>query len=503
MIATWMLFGLAVGGVLVVVGLALEDAARMAKLPLRWGWAGVLLAILVLVAIAPLRRAEPVPAPGGAVDGPAQIVGSEALPAAFAGADPETRSWARSLAGIATANAALPAVGQALARANVDRLDRPLSILWAMLTGALLALIGWTLHRGRWLRARLARIELAGVPVRISEDVGPAVIGVLRPEVVLPRWILDSPAAARRLAVEHECEHVRARDPLLLLLGSLVAALVAWNPFAWWLLSRLRLAVELDCDARVLRREPPLAYGRLLLRVAGHPSAMLAAAPALGGRRSHLERRLRAMRTDIPRWPLVRGGALTMVAMGFALVACDLTLPTPVIDDPAALAPVQVSEPAGMHADLPMVMVADDGAVLARRLRFSPGDDMLYIVDGAVAGPERVSELVEAEAIAAIELLGGAAAVQLYGQRGASGVMRIVSRTAPEASELNRYLASGAERDLRYLAELVRSRLAEWSSAGHVVRPANLPSDPSGEGRLITVEGPVHILPFPPSSGNP
>jgi hypothetical protein len=29
---------------------------------------------------------------------------------------------------------------------------------------------------------------------------------------------------------------------------------MAWNPLLWWQWNRLRLAIELDCDLRVLRR---------------------------------------------------------------------------------------------------------------------------------------------------------------------------------------------------------------------------------------------------------
>jgi bla regulator protein BlaR1 len=56
---------------------------------------------------------------------------------------------------------------------------------------------------------------LNGVPVLMTEDVGPAVSGVLRPRVLAPEWLATLPPRERELILMHEEEHVRARDPLL------------------------------------------------------------------------------------------------------------------------------------------------------------------------------------------------------------------------------------------------------------------------------------------------
>ncbi|MGZ6640165.1 MAG: M56 family metallopeptidase, partial [Solirubrobacteraceae bacterium] len=78
-----------------------------------------------------------------------------------------------------------------------------------------------------------------------------------------------SATAVQRLVIAHEAEHVAARDTLVLGIACVVVAAMPWNPVVWYMLSRLRLAVELDCDARVLRAgAAPLSYGALLIDVA-------------------------------------------------------------------------------------------------------------------------------------------------------------------------------------------------------------------------------------------
>src|SRR5262249_47224216 len=131
-------------------------------------------------------------------------------------------------------------------------------------TAVSLALAGMAALLAR-RRRRWVRVEVDGVPVLVSGDTGPAVVGLLRSCIVLPRWAVDADPEARRLVLEHEQEHVRAGDPRLIALALVAAALMPWNPAVWWQLRRLRLAVEVDCDARVLRRRGDVrAYGAVL-----------------------------------------------------------------------------------------------------------------------------------------------------------------------------------------------------------------------------------------------
>jgi hypothetical protein len=89
---------------------------------------------------------------------------------------------------------------------------------------------------------------------------------------------------------------VRAGDHLLLAAAWLVVIALPWHPAVWYILGRLRLAIELDCDARVLRAgASPRSTARLLIEVATHGGGSRIGALALADGPSQLELRIRAM----------------------------------------------------------------------------------------------------------------------------------------------------------------------------------------------------------------
>ena len=174
-----------------------------------------------------------------------------------------------------------------------------------------------------------AELEVDGVAVLVSERTGPAAMGVLRGRVVLPRWALGLEPAQRRLMVLHEAEHVRAGDPQLALAGLVVCALMPWNVAAWWQLGRLRLALEMDCDARVLARSDDVrSYGSLLLEVGQRRGAGLAV--GLAETRSSLERRIRMMTRTTTGRRTLRALGLAVASAGVLVMACETPGPTEV-----------------------------------------------------------------------------------------------------------------------------------------------------------------------------
>jgi hypothetical protein len=165
--------------------------------------------------------------------------------------------------------------------------------------------------------------------VLLAPDTGPAVVGLLRGRIVLPAWAREADPRVLETMVAHEREHLRAGDHRLLALGLMVIAAMPWHPAAWWMLRRLRLAVEVDCDARVIRgRTDVHAYGRVLLEVGQRAGRLPLGAAALSQPVSFLERRIRIMTSPRVRFPRLRAGAMTAVASGLVLAACEMATPS-------------------------------------------------------------------------------------------------------------------------------------------------------------------------------
>jgi len=305
MLANWMLYSVAVGVLLGGGAIALERGLHALGRPTRWAWAAAMaltLALPVLARLAPARGAPPAAAPPVATAAVAAAV-SVPRPAPPA---PKVR---------------VPSV-PAVRSFDLGALDPALRVAWGASSAAVLlalAAMGAVLARRRrgWAAA-----EVDGVPVLVSADVGPAVVGLVRSRIVLPAWTLEADEEARRLVLEHEREHVRAGDPRLLAAALLLAALTPWNPAAWWMLRRLRLAIEVDCDARVLRRRADVrAYGSTLLEIGRRAVRAPLPVAAFAEPVSSLERRIRIMTAPRARRPLLRAavcGALAALLVGAA-----------------------------------------------------------------------------------------------------------------------------------------------------------------------------------------
>ena len=152
-----------------------------------------------------------------------------------------------------------------VATATLVRFDLVAIAAWAI--GALL-LAAVLLHRQR----RFERL-LEPSSGRLPAGAGPAVLGVWRRRVVLPRdFDTAFDAEERRLMLLHEGVHLRRGDNAWNLLASALLVLHWFNPIAWWAWRRMRADQEMSCDAAVLRVEAPAAlaaYAGALLKVQG------------------------------------------------------------------------------------------------------------------------------------------------------------------------------------------------------------------------------------------
>ena len=145
---------------------------------------------------------------------------------------------------------------------------------WAVTTwaaGALL-LAALLVQRQRRFESLLEAPSRDAAP-RLPAGAGPAVLGLWRRRIVLPRDF-DSAfdADERRLMLLHEGVHLRRADNLWNLLAAGLLVLHWFNPIAWWAWRRVRADQETSCDAAVLRHECPgalAAYAAALLKVQG------------------------------------------------------------------------------------------------------------------------------------------------------------------------------------------------------------------------------------------
>ncbi len=309
MIATWMLYGTVIAILAGLGALALERGARLLGRAGRWCWVGAMLVTLALPVAAWLRpitatrvpSAVPLQAPVAMA--PAVAPAPPVIPPAVT----TPRSWAD--------------------------FDRPLAYSWCLLS---LGLLGW--FAAGWARlARMRRSWRSADGVLVSQDVGPAVIGFLRCQVVIPEWSLQLGREQREMLLAHEAEHLLAHDARLLMVSAAVLALVPWNPGLWWQFRRLRLAIELDCDRRVLRRLPdPATYGRLLLDVGARAARSFVPVAAFHEPMSSLEARIRSITSMRPKGAGVLAVALVVIAGGAFFGACEAPRPTAPASKPQA-----------------------------------------------------------------------------------------------------------------------------------------------------------------------
>jgi beta-lactamase regulating signal transducer with metallopeptidase domain len=378
MIAALMIYAVVVGAFVGGVAMLLNHTARLWRLSTRWIWAGALLLLVVVTALASERR----------VGDTWKILGDS-------GTVVESLEHSAALASMASG--ALLRTARELAAESIERPVRAalsalpsesniwLAALWFALSLGALGVMMSVLGRLRQARRAWPIANLHGDRVRIAPNGGPAVIGLAHPEIVIPRWLLGCTDADQRLVLAHEREHLRAGDHLLLFSGCVALAIMPWNPAVWWMLSRLRLAVELDCDARVLRLgAPPRSYGTLLIELANRCTGLPVGAPALADEPSHLEQRLLAMKPNVVRFASLRAASFAAIALLGLIAACESRLPTA-----SEIEAMDVTSAETQMKRLPLLK-PDSG-------------DVLYLVDGLVWNEKAVRALTPEE-IAIIEV---------------------------------------------------------------------------------------------------
>jgi hypothetical protein len=222
--------------------------------------------------------------------------------------------------------------------ARIETFDTTLNRFWLTMSALLLVWglanagrVWWVVKVSRRGRGNAGGAKIVdGVPVVVTDAMGPATVGFWRSRVLVPRWVLGLPGIQRQYVLRHEEEHRTAHDGRLLLVASFAIILMPWNLALWWQLRRLCLAVEMDCDNRVVNRLGNAnAYGELLLKIAQAASRGPRLQPAFLGGAGSLEQRLTVLLAPTPLRHVQR---FLLPALALGLVLVVLFMPHPVLE---------------------------------------------------------------------------------------------------------------------------------------------------------------------------
>ena len=107
-------------------------------------------------------------------------------------------------------------------------------------------------------------------PVRVTTaDVGPALVGTVRPTIVLPAALLAAPAGQWTAVLAHELAHHRRGDAIVAAVQRLAVAVWWFHPLMWLMSARLTAAREQCCDESAVAAASldPADYAQALLDV--------------------------------------------------------------------------------------------------------------------------------------------------------------------------------------------------------------------------------------------
>jgi beta-lactamase regulating signal transducer with metallopeptidase domain len=340
--------------------------------------------IAALASLMPARRIVEVSPPYHALPGsdvtaaPLPLPVLDAAPATLPPSgisSPTPLFEAASLAEIASANAAT------------------LLGLWA--AGAFIS-FAWLIWRQQRYVASLGRLdrEAAGVFRAQRSGVGPALIGALRPRIVLPADFESRFSAGERaLILSHEQAHLSAGDAQINGLIAVFGCLCWFNPLVQVAAHRARQDQELACDSVVVSRHPAerRRYAEALLKTQMSEAVPLGCAwPA--GAAHPLRERIALLTNAAPAWPRrTLGGAIVATACltgGAAAWSAQPAVhvvqarPTPVDTTTAQMRPLanDAAEPEAMLSPAAVMTTPDAQRFPNMRVELAEGAALLRVI---------------------------------------------------------------------------------------------------------------------------
>ena len=424
MITLWMLYCVVVSLLFGGTAVAMERCLRLHRFAARWVWGVAIVASVGLPLVA--------------------IFAPTLLPANTLASKVQG-----SLGEAAVAMWQAPAAAIGAGGSWVESLDRIVVAAWIVASLCLFTLYAWSVWRLAREVRELPPTQFEGLAVRVSPDMGPAVLGLLRSAIVLPSWALDLDRDLRFLISRHEREHVRAKDHPLLVGALCVPVFLPWNVALWWQYRRLRLAVESDCDLRVLRQGVDArTYSTFLLEVEKRATRSRIPALALARGESSLARRIHLMT-----WKPRRRTSHTIGAAAIASVLGVLACETPVPNEPPPLEESRV--PATQEDNEPLYVI--DGVIISSLSQFGIDLDSLDIVG--------------------VQVFKGDTATALFGERAKDGVIQITTRLGSDTATLRQSLRLPRAETLRLVADSIV--LLRAHHLPDTLRAVELHSEPS------------------------
>lgn len=303
----WMLYALLVALALAAAALLAERAARDRGAPTRWAWLVSMVGSLAL----------PVLMAGVSIELPGDHEGAGGSPALLLR---EATSIRTPLTQIHLDD--VPVYGLSISADNVA------ADVWMAASTLMVGMLSTTLLVTSRRRRGWRSATVYGERVYVARDTGPAVVGFVRPHIVVPEWMLGMSPAQQGHALAHEHSHLEARDPLAIAVALVLLTLMPWNGLLWWQFHRLRRAIEMDCDARVIRSGCDVsAYCATLLHVGQQRSKHLPWLPAMSDSVSFLELRIRQMLRRPGKWVRGSAAALLCLSIAMAVFAAQVTPP--------------------------------------------------------------------------------------------------------------------------------------------------------------------------------
>jgi len=452
----WMLYVVMVSLLLSIGAFLAERAARLKQSGTRWIWITAIIASLIVPTLISSVAFELPNIVGEQVASKIvvlrQATSQHLSPAMWITGSAEPESWR-------------------YANETIKQLWLGVSV--AMLLALLASGIQLYVRKRKWHRE-----TVGGASVLVTDDVGPAVVGLMRPRIVVPRWVTMALPSHQTAVIAHEQSHLEARDPQLFTFALALLVFMPWNLPLWWQLRRLRYAIEIDCDARVLKGGvDPAHYGETLIVVGQRQSAYVGTVAAMSESKSFLEERIEHMIRKPVRWR--RLGAATLASFAIALTALAAQVSPPNADTPAPTAAAP-AKPEHREIKLPT-------AVLDRYVgQYQSGSNRVFKVrrDGdrllaQLSGQGEIELFAESETAffvkivdAQLDFATDGSSVTLHQNRNNRTLPRIDDATAAQITAAletrvqNQIATPGSEATLRKLIADLASGMPDYEQMG-------------------------------------